>query len=1106
MSSERSPEPSGTGEPSAALARLADVLEQASRGTRPTPLELAELLWLAGQMSDAGDGGAVPVRRAAPPPPVPPVPPAPDRTPPLAAPAPAGRVPLHLPARQPAPAAAEHRPHTGLLAPAPPMLRHPLALQRALRPLRRRTDAPVGHELDERATADRIAHLGADPAWWLPVLRPARERWLRLNLVYDAGPTMPVWQPLLRELHTALAQSGAFRTVALFRATADGTVHGPGAAAHGDGRTVTLLVSDCMGPQWREGPAGRRWYATLHRWARRMPLAVVQPLPEHLWRDTALPTAPGRLTAPYPAAPSAALTFEPYEPYEPCGGPEFADGTVPLPVLEPEPRWLAHWAGLLTAPGGARFPAAVAGLGRPLPADAEDRTDVARLSAEELVLRFRATASPEAFRLAGHLALGRPDLPVMRLVQAAVEPDPRPRQLAEVVLSGMLTAVPGAPPGCYAFRDGVRELLLLGLPRTARNRTTELLRRVGELIEDRAGRAPGEFRASVPSGRGPGTAVAAEPFATVDEDSARRLAGATGGPAPGEPAVAHGEPHAEPSPADPPGLRFTADALAGRPEARITLEAAVHEVLARSALAPGRYTVEVRPDGYLVRTEPGAFLLPALVAALRELPRALRRLDRPPRVRVTFGPDPAVPVPDPGAGVLVVVPPALYDDFSASSAARGTPPFRPLHRAGAPDAAPTAWYCALGQTTGEPTEQDLVRGPFIIQDLRELGLPTPGRTAVVHTRPDGPLTLLDPLQPYGTRPPRPETYYTVDLTPHQARHTLSLPGAGAGAFTAVVDLSWEVADPVAVVRAEASGVPGLLLERLRTGAASVTRRHPVRRAGAAGRQVNEAVRDWPVPGLAVSYRVRLAPEGRPLPETERPAPGRRRTAALLGDAEAVLIGFDGPLARLFPGRTARAAVVELLSLVAEDRDPAGALAGRPLPVVAEAGREAFAHPLDLLRAFARDPAGPALAARLAALELAAVPDAPTTHRALPLVRALHRSGRRVGVVTDVSAPAVRGCLEPYRLPLACVQGRRDDLGLLMPDPDGLDRALAALGTPVPGAVLIGSSVAELTAAQRLGLRFVGFAPTAAGRRRLREEGSGLTVSSLEPLLEAARAL
>ncbi|MFF9000662.1 SAV_2336 N-terminal domain-related protein [Streptomyces achromogenes] len=1489
-----SSEPAGAPDP---VVRLAEVLARVSHGERPTPLELAEVLWLArhmrpdtgtgghrdgadGQEAGAtgpGDGepeaeGREPAERTppSPSPPAPalppsaPEPPAPHEPPPEPA-----RVPLHLPARRPARAAA--RPHATLLAPAPPMLRHRLALHRALRPLARRTDAPLGRELDERATADRIARLGADPAWWLPVLRPARERWLRLNLVYDAGPTMPVWRPLVRELHTLLGESGVFRTIGLYRADADGRVRGPGLPAPADGRTVTLLISDCMGPQWRQGPAGERWYATLHRWARRMPLAVVQPLPEHLWRDTALPAGPGTLSAPYPVAPSAALAFTPYEsgPDEPVR----PGGTVPLPVLEPEPRWLAHWAGLLATPGGAEFPAAVAGLGRPLPADAEDRTDVGRLTAEELVLRFRATASPEAVRLAGHLAVGRPDLPVMRLVQAAVEPDPRPRHLAEIILSGMLTTVPGGPPGCYAFRDGVRELLLLGLPRTERHRTAELLERIGEFIDRRAGRAPGEFRASVPAARGAGTAVEDDPFAMVREDSARRLSadgagepaadGAGGlfagryrllrpvegtGPAEGSgwlaedtreggasvvvnrypgrrdragfpdlgrtlralrhpgiaPVLDHGAedgvpylvrefvpgptlakhledpsgrlsadeirtllvqladavlalhaqdgprgrleastvvltpdgpvltctdtapvaeegradnlralghlvrglyrhrgdalaqkldaavyallsedperqlggadglrhlrtagfsllgplrvtldghtrplndpyeqavlcmlllrvgrhvtqaelaagvfdspltletvnrltthlhrlglflelgsltteyaayvlhlPHLSESddidvfrarrlaaeaeraraagdpergrqlagqalalwrgeplqgvpgpaaeaaradlealrrtltalaeeepPADHPGIHFTADELTGHPEARIALEAAVHEILARGSVSPRQYEVTVRPDGYLVRPGPGAFLLPVLVAVLRELPYALARLSDPPRLTVTFG-QPPVPPPETAADVTVVVPPALYDEFAASSAAQRARPFRPLFADGAPDSPPAAWYCLLGPKAAEPGERDLVQGPFITADLRELGVPTPGRTAVVHTRPDGPLTLLDPIQPYGTRPPRPETYYSVDLTPHEVRRIVSLPSSGKGAFQAAVLLTWRVADPVAFVRAEATGIPGLLLRHLCAVAAPITRRHPPRRASAAQRAVNAGVADWPVPGLAVSYTVQLVPEWAPAPTAEAPVPSRRRLSTLLGEAETVLVGFEGPLTRLFTAYSAREAVLDLLSVVADHRDPQDALSGRPLPAAGTAGREAFAHPLDLLRAFAHDRLGPLLRARLDELELAAVPDAPMTHRSLALVRALHRSGRRVSVVTDVSTAAVHHCLLAHRLPLAGVHGRRDDLGLLTPHPDCLLRALDAVRTPPRGGVLISSSVAELTAAQQLGVRFIGYAPTAAGRRRLRGEGSEVTVSSLEPLLEAARAL
>jgi DNA-binding SARP family transcriptional activator/beta-phosphoglucomutase-like phosphatase (HAD superfamily) len=407
------------------------------------------------------------------------------------------------------------------------MLRHPLALQRSLRPLKRRTDAPAGQEVDEAATADRIARLGAGPEWWLPVLRPVRERWLRLNLVHDAGPTMPVWQPLVRELHAVLAQSGVFRTVALHRADPDGRVRGDGAHAPADGRTVTLLISDCMGPQWREGPAGTLWFGTLRRWAHRTPLAVLQPLPEQSWRDTALPPVPGLLSAPHRAAPSASLAFTPYD----STASRAPEGAAHVPVLEPGPEWLANWASLVASPGGTEHPGSAAVLDHPLPADADDRADLTRLSAGELVLRFRSTASPQAFRLAGHLALGRPDLPVMRLVQAAVEPHPLPRHLAEVILSGLLTTVPG-PPGSYAFRPGVRELLLRGLPRTARTRTRELLLRTGGLIDERAGRSPGEFRALIPSRDGTERAGGNEPFAAISQESTRQLAARRRPPAP----------------------------------------------------------------------------------------------------------------------------------------------------------------------------------------------------------------------------------------------------------------------------------------------------------------------------------------------------------------------------------------------------------------------------------------------------------------------------------------------------------------------------------------------------------------------------------------------
>ncbi|MGW2044741.1 SAV_2336 N-terminal domain-related protein [Streptomyces sp. NPDC001858] len=1232
--------PARAAEDSSALARLTALLT-ATAQTPPTPRELAELLWLAGQ-SEAGedratetadgtadgsaDGTADGTGESATghtasgtPPTARPDPPI-DPAVPAAPAAPAERVPLRLPGARGGTAGAGSRP---LLAPAPPMLPRPLALQRALRPLKRTVPSARDRQLDERATADRIARLGAHPDIWLPVLRPARDRWLRLHLVHDTGPTMPVWRPLVRELHTVLVQSGIFRTVTLHPATPDGRArHLPAPA---DGRTVTLVVSDCMGPQWRPGPAGTRWYDTLRHWATRMPLAVVQPLPEHLWPTTALPAEPGLLASPAMAAPLTALAFTPYDTdtdTDPEAGRPVPDGALPLPVLEPGAPWLANWAALVAGPGGARTPGAAAWLppAPVAPASIErEASDPAALTAQDLVLRFRATASPEAFRLAGHLALAVPSVPVMRLVQRAVNRDPRPQHLAEVILSGMLTTVPG-PAGSYDFRPGVRDLLLRTLPRTTRGRARELLERIGGLIDERAGRTAGEFRAETggDSGNGDGPA-----FATVSAETVTRLGGdeptnpptsspeptattapsltPAPAPAPTPAATTSPTPSPTPSPAPAPAatptpsptpmpaptpsdtpspaptptrapsptraptsspipsstptraptpspapsdtsspgptptpsssvtpspapartsasttspaptLLFTTDAdLSTRPETRITLEVAVHEVLARGALSPQQYEIRVRGDGYLVRFHPDAYLLPVLAAALRWLPGPLADLAEPPRLRVTFQEGAESPRPAQGdAPVLITVPPALYDDFAHSSAASGPHRFRPLY-GDAEDAPPLAWHCPLPAPRAVEDERDLVRGPLLTRDLRQLGIPAPGRTAIVHTRPDGPLTLLNPADPYGGRPPAPTTYYEVDLTPQQTVHRVSLPSSGKGAFAAAVQLSWRVADPVAFVRAEAVGVSERLLAHFREAGALITRHHSVRRAPGAQRAVNTQLGRWTAPGLAVTCAVTLAPDYAPPPEPRRPTGSADRPPAdLLADSETVLFGFDGPLARLFTATSARAAALDLLAVVAEHRHPEDALAGRP-PVEpgGSAGRELFVHPLDVLRTFAHDRRlAPVLRARLDRLELDAVPDAPTTHHSVALVRALRDSGRRVAVATDVHEPAVRRHLESYRLLplLEGVHGRDDDLGHLMPDPHCLLRALSALGAPAATGLVIGSTLAELAAAQAAGLRFIGLARNPTVEQALLRAGCDVAVPSLTPVLEAARA-
>ena len=99
-----------------------------------------------------------------------------------------------------------------LLVPTAPMLRHPLAIQRALRPLKRRIPSRLHQVLDEAATAAQIADRPPGHPW-TPVMVPARERWLSLALVIDTAPAMGIWHPLAHELREAMFRLGAFRDV-----------------------------------------------------------------------------------------------------------------------------------------------------------------------------------------------------------------------------------------------------------------------------------------------------------------------------------------------------------------------------------------------------------------------------------------------------------------------------------------------------------------------------------------------------------------------------------------------------------------------------------------------------------------------------------------------------------------------------------------------------------------------------------------------------------------------------------------------------------------------------------------------------------------------------
>jgi FxsC-like protein len=474
-------------QPQMTADRVKDIL--AAAGVSTSTRNLAEALWLASRIAEQQQAAAGQLQ----------VP----ETPGGAGQPPGGEAELETP-RGDMPGAPGNDPVAGTLravgareanwagahpvqVPAAHMLRDVLAVQRAVRPLKRTVGSGRRRRLDETATAARIADTGL----WLPVLAEDLEPWLDLALVVDTGPAMRLWHPLARELSDAISQVGAFRDVRVWYLVGDRLSASPAgpltdAASLVDpgGRRAVLILSDCSGGHWWSARATR----AVHTWARRGPTAIVQPLPERMWHRTGAPVLAGAASSPFPGAPNAALDFAPDLP--PLELPRQA---VPVPVLELDPVWLADWATLVAGRGAEAVRTAITYVSPyPRTGRRERVLREATLSVADRVRRFQEVASPEAGRLAAHIAVSVPALPVMRLIQHTV-PDAQPGHLGEVLLSGLLRP---AGPDLYEFIDEeVRDRLLATLPRSESWHTIDMLRRVSADIAQRAGRARVTFSA-----------------------------------------------------------------------------------------------------------------------------------------------------------------------------------------------------------------------------------------------------------------------------------------------------------------------------------------------------------------------------------------------------------------------------------------------------------------------------------------------------------------------------------------------------------------------------------------------------------------------------------
>ncbi|WNG53412.1 tetratricopeptide repeat protein [Archangium gephyra] len=382
-------------------------------------------------------------------------------------------------------------------SPGAPALPNSLQLGRALRPLRRRRDSHRLRELDEVATAERIAREGL----WSPVFRPGRSRWLELELVIDTGRSMTIWKQTLAELRTFLRYVGVFRDVRAWSLTTEdpqGRVRlyrGTAGAAHGKAerdprelmgtpgeRRLILVVSDCVSPAWHAGGVGE----LLRLWGRSGPVAILQMLPQRVWVRTALRHHPSVwMHGRDPGEANARLVFGSWPGAVVLG----QRGAVPVPAITLERESFVNWARVVAGRAGAWTPGVLLREGstasRKAPARAPEGVEPL-----EQVQRFEAMASPLAQRLVQLFAAVPLSLPVMRVVWQARLPEASQVHLAEVFLSGLLEEA-GPPAGTtdpeqvqYDFRPGVREVLLASVPLAE---SIDTLQSVSRYVEERLG-------------------------------------------------------------------------------------------------------------------------------------------------------------------------------------------------------------------------------------------------------------------------------------------------------------------------------------------------------------------------------------------------------------------------------------------------------------------------------------------------------------------------------------------------------------------------------------------------------------------------------------------
>ncbi|ROQ35005.1 UvrD-like helicase family protein [Streptomyces sp. PanSC19] len=399
-------------------------------------------------------------------------------------------------------------------------------LARSLRPLRAYREHPHRTVVDVEATV----RLAAESDTFDVVLQPAHELRNAAVLLVDDSSSMRVWRSLSAEVGRLLQRGGIFRTVQIRRfSPPDLAREARGSHRTGADPTVTFLLTDGVHPAWSSAAVAN----ALAVLGARGPLAALTPLPQRLWRTTALQPQPYLLkaTQPLPAL-QELIALDPLSEERQL----LAPGQLSLPVVALLPSSLGTWSQLVARPATAHLidAAVLDRLGVDVPEDA-DTSEYPEFPSDSvppdrLIAAFRGAFSPQAYRLAVRLSAITPLSPhVMQLVRAAALPEATSTHVAEVLLGGLLRRLedgdcasrelPASLYGddLYAFQPGVRELLSSGLSRA---QTQEVTEAVGRALEPYLGRLP-DFAVLTPSASGTvRLSEEASPFAALEAPAA----------------------------------------------------------------------------------------------------------------------------------------------------------------------------------------------------------------------------------------------------------------------------------------------------------------------------------------------------------------------------------------------------------------------------------------------------------------------------------------------------------------------------------------------------------------------------------------------------------